>query len=92
MSKSVLELGAFFPYHCLNKSKLTEASIMEKVTIQVIKTGEVRIVPELAFGGDHCSMIKASGVFASDKKREWFPVNVFLVDHPKHGKLLLDTG
>lgn len=65
---------------------------MEKVTIQVIKTGEVRIVPELAFGGDHCSMIKASGVFASDKKREWFPVNVFLVDHPKHGKLLLDMG
>lgn len=64
---------------------------MQDIKVHIIKTGEVRIVPELAFGGDHCSTIKASGVLASESKREWFPVHVFLVEHPD-GLLLLDTG
>lgn len=64
---------------------------MQKVKVHILQTGKVCIVPELAFGGDHCSTIKASGILASKKKREWFPVSVFLVEHPD-GLLLLDTG
>lgn len=37
---------------------------MEKIKIHVVHTGEVCVAPELPFGGEHCSAIRASGVFA----------------------------
>lgn len=63
----------------------------EQIKIKVMHTGKVRIRPELAFGGDNCSMVKASGVFHVNKGREWFPVSSVYVEHPK-GKFVIDTG
>lgn len=60
-----------------------------KVTI--LHTGKVRIEPELAFGGDHCSMAKASGFSIKRSPKIWLPVSVILVETPTK-KILLDTG
>lgn len=62
-----------------------------KYKVHILHTGKVRIEPELAFGGDHCSMAKASGFSLKRSPRIWLPVSVFLVETPK-GLLLLDTG
>ena len=35
---------------------------MEKIKIHVLRTGEVRVSPYLPFGGDDCSLLKASGI------------------------------
>ena len=35
---------------------------MEKIKIHVLPTGEVRVSPYLPFGGDDCSLLKASGI------------------------------
>ncbi len=64
---------------------------MDKIKIKVMHTGMVRIRPELAFGGDHCSIVKAAGIFHPNKGRQWFPVSSIYVDHPK-GKFVIDTG
>lgn len=40
---------------------------MDKIKIHVLRTGEVRVSPYLPFGGDDCSIIKASGT-TLDKK------------------------
>lgn len=64
---------------------------MSEVKVHVLQTGKVRIEPELAFGGDHCSSAKATGFSLKRSPKIWLPVNVFLVETP-HGLLLLDTG
>lgn len=64
---------------------------MSEYKIHVLQTGKVRIEPELAFGGDHCSLAKASGFTLKRSPRIWLPVSVFLVEAPQ-GLLLLDTG
>lgn len=64
---------------------------MANIKIHVFHTGQVCIAPDLAFGGAHCNMIKASGTFLSKDKRIWAPVSVYLVEHPK-GKILIDCG
>ena len=63
---------------------------MGKIKIRVLRTGEVRVTPYLPFGGDNCSIIKASGVTAPKSKWIWLPVFSFLVEHPK-GTILFDT-
>ena len=35
---------------------------MGEIKIHVLRTGEVRVSPYLPFGGDDCSIIKASGI------------------------------
>ena len=64
---------------------------MAKIRIHVFHTGEVCVAPELPFGGEHCSAIKASGVFAKKSERLWLPVSAYLIEC-SHGKILFDCG
>lgn len=64
---------------------------MSKIKIHVFHTGEVCVAPELPFGGDDCSAIKASGFFDKKENRIWLPVSAYLIEHPK-GTFLVDTG
>ena len=61
------------------------------IKIHVLHAGDVRVSPYLPFGGDHCSLLKASGMGTPKKKWLWLPVFCFLVEHPK-GRILVDTG
>ena len=64
---------------------------MSEIRIHVFHTGEVCVAPDLPFGGDNSSAIKASGVFGRKEDRLWLPVSAYLIEHPK-GKFLVDTG
>ena len=64
---------------------------MAEIKIHVLHTGEVCVAPELPFGGEHCSAIKASGVFAKKAKRLWLPVSAYLIECA-YGKILFDCG
>ncbi|MBQ6683280.1 MAG: N-acyl homoserine lactonase family protein [Bacteroidales bacterium] len=64
---------------------------MDKIKIHVLRTGEVRVSPYLPFGGDNCSLLKASGITTPKSQWLWLPVFCFLIEHPK-GLLLFDTG
>ncbi|MBQ9067039.1 MAG: N-acyl homoserine lactonase family protein [Clostridia bacterium] len=64
---------------------------MSNITIQIFHTGEVCVSPDLPFGGENCSPVKASGIFQSPSKRLWLPVSAYLISHPK-GQILVDTG
>ena len=59
--------------------------------IHVLHTGEVRVSPYLPFGGDHCSLLKASGFTTPKKDWIWLPVSCYLIEHPQ-GLILVDTG
>lgn len=59
--------------------------------IHVLRTGEVRVSPYLPFGGDNCSLLKASGITTPKKNWIWLPVSVYLIEHPQ-GLILVDTG
>ncbi len=59
--------------------------------IHVLHTGEVRVSPYLPFGGDNCSLLKASGMTTPKEDWIWLPVSVYLIEHPK-GLILVDTG
>ncbi|WP_157047811.1 hypothetical protein [Cellulosilyticum ruminicola] len=47
---------------------------MEEIKIRIFHTGSVYVSPYLPFGGDHCNMIKASGITTKKKNRLWLPV------------------
>lgn len=64
---------------------------MAEIKVHVFHTGEVCVAPELPFGGEHCSAIKASGVFAKKSERLWLPVSAYLIECA-HGKILFDCG
>lgn len=64
---------------------------MAEIKIHVFHTGEVCVASELPFGGEHCSTIKASGVFAKKSERLWLPVSAYLIEC-SHGKILFDCG
>ena len=57
----------------------------------MLHTGEVRVSPYLPFGGDHCNLLKASGMTTPRKDWIWLPVSCYLIEHPK-GRILVDTG
>ena len=59
--------------------------------IHVLHTGQVRVSPYLPFGGDHCNLLKASGMTTPKEDWIWLPVSVYLIEHPK-GLILVDTG
>ena len=59
--------------------------------VHVLHTGEVRVSPYLPFGGDNCSLLKASGMTTPKEDWIWLPVSVYLIEHPK-GLILVDTG
>lgn len=64
---------------------------MESIKISIFHCGEVCVSPYLPFGGDHCNILKASGLTTRKKDRLWLPVSAYFIDHPK-GKILVDTG
>ncbi|WP_271712996.1 N-acyl homoserine lactonase family protein [Anaeromicropila herbilytica] len=64
---------------------------MDKIKIHVMHTGYVCVSPDLPFGGENCSAIKASGIFGRKENRLWLPVSVYLIEHPQ-GKILVDCG
>ena len=64
---------------------------MAEIKIHVFHTGEVCVAPELPFGGEHCNIIKASGIFAKKSERLWLPVSAYLIKCD-HGKILFDCG
>lgn len=64
---------------------------MQETTIRIFHTGEVCVAPALLFGGEHCSALKASGVFAKKFERLWLPVSAYLIEG-EHGKVLFDCG
>ena len=59
--------------------------------IHVMYTGQVCVSPNLPFGGEGCSPVKASGIFEPKSSRLWLPVSCYLIEHPK-GLVLVDTG
>ena len=59
--------------------------------VHVLRTGEVRVSPYLPFGGDDCSLLKASGITTPKSEWIWLPAFSFYIEHP-HGKFLFDTG
>jgi len=59
--------------------------------IHVFHTGKVCVAPQLPFGGEHCSAIKASGVFGKASDRLWLPVSSYLIES-RHGLVLFDCG
>lgn len=65
--------------------------IMDKIKIHVFHTGKVCVTPELPFGGDRVSTIKASGLFGKKKDRLWLPVSAYLIES-EYGKILFDCG
>ena len=64
---------------------------MVMMKVHVLHTGEVRVSPYLPFGGDNCSLLKASGMTTPKEDWIWLPVSVYLIEHPK-GLILVDTG
>lgn len=64
---------------------------MAKIKVHVLRTGEVRVSPNLPFGGDNCSAIKASGIFTPKSKWVWLPIFSFYIELPDK-KILFDTG
>lgn len=59
--------------------------------VYVLRTGEVRVSPYLPFGGDNCSLLKASGFTTPKSEWIWLPVFSFYIEHSR-GKFLFDTG
>jgi len=59
--------------------------------LHIFHTGKVCVSPYLPFGGDGCSLIKASGIFGRKEDRLWLPVSAYLLEHPR-GKVLIDCG
>ena len=64
---------------------------MNTIRIHVLHTGDVRVSPYLPFGGDKCSILKASGMTTPKSKWIWLPVCCYYIETPK-GKILFDTG
>ena len=75
----------------LPEKTVTNTDSKPAFRIHVLHTGAVCIAPKLAFGGDHCSLLEASGLFLPKKKRIWLPVSVYLIETAQ-GLLLFDTG
>lgn len=64
---------------------------MSGIKIHIFHTGKVCVAPELPFGGEHCSALKASGVLARKSERLWLPVSAYLIECA-HGNILFDCG
>lgn len=64
---------------------------MRTIKIHALRTGEVRVSPYLPFGGDNCSLLKASGFTTPKSKWLWLPVFSYLIEHPR-ALILFDTG
>ncbi len=64
---------------------------MSEIKIHIFHIGKVCVAPELPFGGEHYSALKASGVLDRKSKRLWLPVSAYLIECT-HGYVLFDCG
>lgn len=64
---------------------------MAQITIHQIHTGCVYVPTLIPFGTKDSSR-SPRAVHQSLKDHIWLPVSVFLIEHPTHGKILIDTG
>lgn len=64
---------------------------MMQMRIHILHTGEVCVASDLPFGGEHCNLLKASGLTTKKKNRLWLPVSAYLIEHPQ-GRILVDCG
>lgn len=64
---------------------------MPEFRIHIFHTGSVCVATALPFGGEHCSFLRAAGVFTRKQDRLWLPVSAYLIES-EHGKILFDTG
>ena len=64
---------------------------MSEIKIHIFHIGKVCVAPELPFGGEHYSALKASGVLDRKSKRLWLPVSAYLIECA-HGNVLFDCG
>lgn len=61
------------------------------IKIHVFHTGRVAVSPYLPFGGEKCSPLRASGIFASAESRLWLPVTAYLIEIGGR-RVLFDCG
>lgn len=64
---------------------------VSEIKIHIFHIGKVCVAPELPFGGEHYSALKASGVLDRKLKRLWLPVSAYLIECA-HGNVLFDCG
>ena len=64
---------------------------MSEIKIHMCHIGKVCVAPELPFGGEHYSALKASGMLDRKSKRLWLPVSAYLIECA-HGNVLFDCG
>ena len=64
---------------------------MSEIKIHIFHIGKACVAPELPFGGEHYSALKASGVLDRKSKRLWLPVSAYLIECA-HGNVLFDCG
>ena len=64
---------------------------MSEIKIHIFHIGKVCVAPELPFGGEHYSALKASGMLDRKSKRLWLPVSAYLIECA-HGNVLFDCG
>ena len=51
---------------------------MSEIKTHIFHIGKVCVAPELPFGGEHYSALKASGVLDRKSKWLWLPVSAYL--------------
>lgn len=64
---------------------------MGKTLVHVLHTGQVCVAPALPYGGEHCNVVKASGLLGKKSDRLWLPVSAYLIECA-HGRVLFDCG
>lgn len=65
---------------------------MSEIKVHVMQAGRVCVAPALPFGGENCTLKEAAGIGVKKKDRIWLPVFAYLIEHPEHGLILVDTG
>lgn len=53
---------------------------MSEIKIHIFHIGKVCVAPELPFGGEHYSALRASCVLDRKSKRLWLPVSAYLIE------------
>jgi N-acyl homoserine lactone hydrolase len=64
----------------------------DRVRVTALRTGTVRFPAGWLFRSDATSMRQALGAGAPTQARVDAPVGAFLLEHPRHGAVLVDTG
>ena len=65
---------------------------MNTIKIHILHTGDVRVSPYLPFGGDKCSILKASGITTPKSKWIWLPVCCYYIETQKGNFSSIQAG